>query len=164
MKVTWLSLGDIASVLLQDTKITRPPAARPVLLPMWQGSLLTLSRLDGSPSPWPALQALSSLLIYSGLADTRPELSLPPLSKALWLCLPSSLPLPEPQPPGTLCSIVWPAVPWSDVTLWTVAPESHPSVRTKKTHLGKGDSGNTASWLFLSARISNCPMVITWGQ
>lgn len=132
MKVTWLSLGDIASVLLQDTKITRPPAARPVLLPMVAELTPHLVKAGWLSFPRSALQALSSLLIYSGLADTRPELSLPPLSKALWLCLPSSLPLPEPQPPGTLCSIVWPAVPWSDVTLWTVAPESHPSVRTKK--------------------------------
>lgn len=34
MKVTWLSLGDIASILLQDTKNIRPPTARPVRLPV----------------------------------------------------------------------------------------------------------------------------------
>lgn len=28
------------------------------------------------------------------------------------------------QPPRTLCSIVWPAAPYSDVTPWTVGPES----------------------------------------
>lgn len=72
------------------------------------------------------------------MADTRPELSPSPLSQALWLCLLCSLPLPEPQPPGTLCSIVWPAVPWSDVTLWTVVPESHPSARTKKPTRERG--------------------------